>query len=239
MGIPIVRGRAFDERDAPGAPLSAIVNDSMARRFWPHGDALGKRVVWGGWPLTIVGMAGDVHLTGSRPPSIRRSTRRCIRLTEAPPATPCSSSAHGRGASILAPAVRQAIWSVDSGVPVFDLRAMEDVVARSLATRRFTVSVLSAFAALALMLAVVGLYSVLAYAVTQRTPELGLRLALGAAPRQLLGLVIGDGVRLTCVGLALGIPLATALSRSMAQLLLRGRAVRPARIRRRGGASAA
>ena len=219
MGIPIVRGRAFDDRDAPGAPLSAIVNDSMARRFWPHGDALGKRVVWGGWPLTIVGVAGDVHLTGLET-AVNPTIYTALYQIERGPTSNAVFIIRSRAsASILAPAVRQAIWSVDSGVPVFDLRAMEDVVARSLATRRFTVSVLSAFAALALILAVVGLYSVLSYAVTQRTQELGLRLALGAAPRQLLGLVIGDGVRLTCVGLALGIPLATALSRSMAQLL--------------------
>src|SRR6185295_7800878 len=121
--------------------------------------------------------------------------------------------------SELASAVRQAIWSVDDGVPVFDLRTMNEVVARSLATRRFTVSLLSGFAVLALGLAVVGLYSVLSYAVTQRTQELGLRLALGAAPRQLLRLVIGDGIRLACLGLAIGILLAIALSRSMAQLL--------------------
>ena len=219
MGIPILQGRAFDDRDAPNAPLSAIVNESMARRFWPPAQALGKRIVWGGRLLTVVGIAGDVHVA-TLETAVNPTIYTALYQIDRGPTTNAVFIIRARSAaSELAPAVRQAIWSVDNGVPVFDLRTMNEVVARSLAARRFTVSLLSGFAVLALVLAVVGLYSVLSYAVTQRTQELGLRLALGAAPGQLLRLVIGDGVRLACIGLTIGILLAIALSRSMAQLL--------------------
>jgi len=220
MGIPLLRGRTFAEQDAPGTPLSAMINDSMARKFWPSGDALGKRIVWGGRPLTIVGIVGDVHLTALET-AVNPTIYTAVYQVDRGPTTNAVFILRGRtaGAAAIAPSVRRAIWSVDNGVPVFDVRTMNDVVARSLATRRFTVALLSSFAALALLLAVIGLYSVLAYGVTQRTPELGVRLALGASPRQLVRLVMGEGLRLTVVGLALGFVVAIIVARAMTPLL--------------------
>jgi len=119
----------------------------------------------------------------------------------------------------LATAARDAIWSVDRDVPVYDIRRLSDIVARSLATRQFALVVLLSFAALALGLAVLGLYGVLSHAVAQRAPELGVRLALGATPARVLGLVLGDGLRLTAVGIAIGGVLGDVVARAMSRLL--------------------
>jgi putative ABC transport system permease protein len=221
MGIPLLRGRSFGSQDTPDAPLSAIVNESMSRHFWPRGDALGKRIVWGGrTPITIVGVVGDVHikaLESAVNPTIYTAvyqiesgaTTNAVFILRARTGDPAS----------LAPAVRDAIWSVDRDVPVFDLRTMDQIVSGSLTTRRFAAALLSAFALLALALAVVGLYGVLSYAIAQRTSELGLRFALGATPSQVLRLVLGDGLRLTLMGLGIGGLLAIAASRAMSRLL--------------------
>jgi len=220
MGIPLLRGRTFGAQDAPGTPLSAIINDSMARKFWPSGDAVGKRIAWGGRPLTIVGIVGDVHLTALET-DVNPTIYTALYQIDRGPTTNAVFILRGRTASAaaIAPSLRSAIWSIDNGVPVFDVRTMNDVVARSLATRRFTVALLSSFAAVALLLAVIGLYSVLAYGVTQRTPELGVRLALGASPRQLVRLVLGEGLRLTMIGLALGVAAGIIVARAMRPLL--------------------
>jgi len=220
MGIPLLRGRTFGAQDAPGTPLSAILNDSMARKFWPSGDAVGKRIAWGGRPLTIVGIVGDVHLTALEA-EVNPTIYTALYQIDRGPTTNAVFILRGRTASAaaIAPSLRGAIWSVDNGVPVFDVRSMNDVVARSLATRRFTVALLSSFAVVALLLAVIGLYSVLAYGVTQRTPELGVRLALGASPRQLVRLVLGEGLRLTVVGLTLGLAIGIIVARAMTPLL--------------------
>jgi putative ABC transport system permease protein len=221
MGIPLLRGRSFGSQDTPDAPLSAIVNESMSRHFWPRGDALGKRIVWGGrTPITIVGVVGDVHikaLESAVNPTIYTAvyqiesgaTTNAVFILRARTGDPAS----------LAPAVRDAIWSVDRDVPVFDLRTMDQIVSGSLTTRRFAAALLSAFALLALALAVVGLYGVLSCAIAQRTSELGLRFALGATPSQVLRLVLGDGLRLTLMGLGIGGLLAIAASRAMSRLL--------------------
>ena len=221
MGIPLLRGRTFGEQDAPQAPLAAIVNESMARRFWPEADALGKRLLWGGRPLTIVGVVGDVHI-GALDAAVAVPTIYCSLYQIQSGATTRAVfivRTADRDVSGLASAMRRTIWSVDAGVPVFDIRPMTDIVARSLGVRRFVLALLSAFGVVALALAVVGLYSVLSYAVAQRTPELGVRLAIGARPSQVLRLVLADGMRLTLVGLAIGTLLGAALARTLSRLL--------------------
>jgi predicted permease len=220
MGIPIVQGRTFDSRDTPQGPGAAIINASMTRKFWPNGDAIGKRIVWGGRRLTLVGVAGDVHikaLDSAVNPTIYTS----IYQVESAATASGVFIVRTRGADPagIAPAVREAIWSVDRGVPVFDLRTMEQVVARSLTNRQFAATLLSAFAALALALAVVGLYGVLSYAVAQRTSELGLRFAMGATPGQVVRLVLGDGLRLAAAGVAIGAVLGFVATRGLSRLL--------------------
>jgi predicted permease len=220
MGIPILRGRTFGSEDTPRAPGVAIVNESMARRLWPNGDAVGKRIIWGGRNLTVVGIAGDVHiqaLDAKVSPTIYNS----VYQTESGATTSAVFVMRTRTAdpTSFAPAVREAIWSVDRGVPVFDIRTMDQIVSRSLTTRHFAVALLSTFAALALALAVIGLYGVLSYAVSQRTSELGVRFALGATRGQVLSLVLGSGLRLTMIGIVIGAVLGVAVARGMSVLL--------------------
>ena len=229
MGIPILRGRRFGREDAPGTPLSAIVNDSMARQHWPAGDALGKRLVWGGRTLTIVGIAGDVHIDAIDA-AVNPTIYTSVFQTESGATTNAVFIVRGHAAELtaLAPAIREAVWSIDRDVPVFDIRTMNEVVARSLETRRFAVVMLSSFAVLALALAVIGLYGLLSYAVAQRTPELGVRFALGATPGQVLHLVVRDGLRLTAIGVVIGVCLGAVAARAMSHLLYGVTAYNPA-----------
>jgi predicted permease len=220
MGIRLSSGRTFGGEDTPEADVAAIVNESMARRFFPDGDALGRRLVWGGRKLTIVGIAGDVRISGldaAVSPTIYTpvyqvesgATRSAVFVVRTRMADP----------AFLAASVRDAIWSVDRDVPVFDVRAMSEIVSRSLATRSFAVTLLASFAAVALFLAVIGLYSVLSYAVTQRTSELGVRFALGATPGHVVQMVLGDGLRLVAAGTVVGAVVGAMVARLMSGLL--------------------
>jgi len=228
MGIPILRGRTFAATDSPEAPIAAIINDSMARRLFPSGEPLGKRLLWGGRPLTIVGIAGDVHIG---------AIDAVVRPTIYTPIFQVVSGATTRAVFIvrswtsdaaqLASPVRAGIWSVDRDVPVFDVRTMSDIVSRSLAARRLAVGMLAAFAAVALLLAIIGLYGILSYTVAQKTPELGVRVALGATPGQVLRLVLRQGLGLTLTGIAIGTLVGAAVGRAMSQLLFGIKALDP------------
>ncbi len=220
MGVPLRSGRTFGPLDTPGSPTSAIVNESMARRFWPEGDALGKRLLWGGRTLTIVGIAGDVHIE-SLDSSVNPTIYTDVYQVESGATTSAVFIVKGMTSDpgSLTRAVREAIWSVDRGIPVFDIRSMNEVVARSLGARQFAVIALSVFAVLALALAVIGLYGVLSHAVAQRTSELGVRLALGASPSRLLALVLSEGLRLTTAGVLIGGCLGVLVARAMSGLL--------------------
>jgi predicted permease len=220
LGIRIASGRAFGREDTPDAPPSAIVNESMARRFFPGGDAMGRRLIWGGRKLTIVGIAADVHIAGldaAVSPTIYTpvyqiesgATRSAVFVVRT----------RLRDPAALGSSVRQAIWAVDRDVPVFDVRPMSEIVSRSLATRSFAVTLLASFAGVALFLAVIGLYGVLSYAVSQRTSELGVRFALGATPGHVVRLVLGDGLRLVALGIAMGALLGAVTARLMSSLL--------------------
>jgi macrolide transport system ATP-binding/permease protein len=214
MGIPIVRGRAFDGRDRAGAPRASIVNEAFAARYWPGQDPIGKRITHSpgdpsAWHV-VVGVARDAkYRTLSEPPRpifydaweqrYSDEVTLVVRVDGAP-------------AAMLEP-VRRAAASVDPALPLFEVKTVEEHLAVSLLPVRLASTVLAAFGGLALVLAAMGLYAVMAFAVSQRVREIGVRIAVGARPRDVLTMVVGQGLRLAAVGLVIGIAAALPLTR--------------------------
>jgi putative ABC transport system permease protein len=220
MKIPLVAGRQFTERDREDAPQVVIVNETLARRYFPNENAIGKRIkIWRDeqFPREIVGVVGDTKAT--------------VLEDEATPQmyVPHAQDPSWGGMSLvvrssskpvaLTSAVRAAVLSLDPDQPVFSIKTMEDVVAASVATRRISMLLLSGFAGLALLLAALGVYGLISYSIAQRTHEIGLRMALGAQSRDVLGLVLRQGMSLVLVGVCLGLVAAFALTRVMKSLL--------------------
>jgi len=224
MGIPLHRGRFFEERDGAGAPRVAIVSEAVARRCWPGQDAVGRRLTMddpkdGTW-LTVVGVVGDVRqdtLAGDTLPMIYVPARQEWRgfflgsmafLARAP----------GDPAP-LASALRAELRALDPELPVQRIERLDDLLSGSLAQPRFRTAVLLTFALLALVLALVGIYGVTAYEVTRRTPEIGIRRALGAQTSAVLRLVLGRSLARVLAGLAAGVPGALVLTRLLRSFL--------------------
>jgi putative ABC transport system permease protein len=220
MRIPLVRGRDFTADDHADAPMVAIVNETLARRHWRDRDPIGEHLLWGGRRLRIVGVAGDVRVSGldaDVEPTVYCSVYQ-IESGATSSAVFVLRAAEGAGPRI-APAARAAIQAVDAGLPVFDVRPLHDIVGRSLASRRAVVTLLAAFAGVGLLLAIGGLYAVLSHAVARRTQELGVRVALGARPGDLVTMVVGEGLRLVVVGLVLGAAGTLALTGALSSFL--------------------
>ncbi|MGH9727893.1 MAG: ABC transporter permease [Candidatus Acidiferrales bacterium] len=223
VGIPLLRGRALRREDWNG--LHADINEAMARRFWPHGDAIGKRInlcsldaqpCW----MTIAGIVGDVHQFGlDAAPSydvyFSGGWTRYLMIRTA-------SDPH-----MVAGAAADLIHKIDPTLPVTDVRTADELLADSVAPRRFSATLIGIFAGLALLLAAVAIHGVMSYIVSQRTREIGIRLALGAQPRDVLRLIVGHGAKLTLIGIAIGAGGALALTRLMASLLYGVRATDP------------
>jgi putative ABC transport system permease protein len=218
MGIPLLRGRAFEDADREGRPLVAIVSHVMAERFWQGRDPIGQhfQIDVPGPEYTIVGVAGDVRSASLeiRPqPTVyvpyRQDAFPFMTLVIKTPAT----------ASSLSNAVRAAIWEVDKDQPVGALLTMDEQLSHSMQRRRFSVTLLSIFGTVAALLAAVGLYGVLAFIVSQRRREIGVRIALGATGRDVIADVLGHGLRLAGLGMAIGLALALAVTRLMSALL--------------------
>lgn len=221
LEIPIRAGRAFHEHDNQNTPPVAIVSESMAKRFFPDGDALGKRIKFGGlnsddpW-LNIVGIAADVRhtvLSDEPRPQIYAS------YLQSPWLTMTLVVRGPSGAGSLTAALREAVWAVDKDQPVTNVKGMEEYVSQSLSQRRFTMLLLSIFAAIALLLATLGLYGVISYLVRQRTHEIGIRLALGAQRTDIGKLVVGQGMILAGAGTIIGLIASLALTRVLSRVL--------------------
>jgi len=229
-GVPLRHGRFFTEMDGPASPRTAVINATMATRFWPDEDPVGRRFKFAyqgtGDPwTTVVGVVGDM----------RRDD-----LTKAPVSEiflPLSQHP-ARGMDILVRTlgdprvltadVRAVILSVDRTAPPFNVSTLEDALREQLAPRRFQLSLLSLFAVLALILSAIGIYGLLQYSITQRTREMGIRIALGAAHIDILRLVLGQGTRLALVGVTIGVGVALAATRALASSLYGVRPTDPA-----------
>jgi predicted permease len=233
MQIALRAGREFTPLDREGQPLVAIVNEEMVREFFPHEDPIGVRIRWAGdtglprW-MTVIGVVGDVKHSGLNQPTDpavytpfsqsdeawRRFMTLAIRARDASPG--------------LVEEVKRQIWSLDAQIPVGDVHAMDELIAVSLAQQRFNMLLLGLFAALALILAAVGIYGAMAYAANLRTHEIGIRTALGAQRRDVLRLVMRDGAKIALFGIASGIAGALALTHLMASLLFEVKPTDPA-----------
>ncbi|MFY9571156.1 MAG: ABC transporter permease, partial [Blastocatellia bacterium] len=220
MSIAVREGRSFTDRDTASAPTVMVINQHMARRFWPNEDPIGRRVTMKDWgpPLTgeIAGVVADVKASGldsaTRPmiywpyPQFPTIFNNLVVRTDGDPMS-------------IAGAVKSQIWSVDHDLPISSISTMERTLENSVAPRRFNMVLLAVFAAVALALSAVGIYGVISYTVSQRTHEIGIRVALGATGLDVLRMVIGQGMSLALAGVGIGLIAAFGLTRLMSGLL--------------------
>jgi putative ABC transport system permease protein len=228
MGIPILRGRDFNESDAPNSPAVILVSDSMAKRFWPNEDPIGKRLTLSFFPgvvREIVGVVGDVKMDGLT--QVEPSSALYMPLEQFK--MPASADWHSFGLDLVvrtttppemvASAVTGAIHELSPEQAVLQVMTMNQFLSASILPQRFNMLLLVTFAGLALLLAAMGIYSVLSYAVRRRVREIGIRLALGAQIRDVLRLVIFDGMKPALIGVAIGVAGALIAGRVMANLV--------------------
>lgn len=219
-GIEVRRGRAFEPGDLATAPLVAVVNETMARTYWPDVDVVGRQMsqVGNPQPLTIVGVVADVAEGG--PASTPAPTFHVPLAQTTQPARSLAFALRTSGnARALVAEVRRIVADSDSTLPVFALRSGEELLASSVATHRFAARLALALGVLALVLAMTGLYAVIAHMVSQSSHEYGIRIALGATRAAVVGLVAGRALRLVAVGIVLGAAAAAGLSRLIVSLL--------------------
>jgi putative ABC transport system permease protein len=233
LAIPVLRGRAFQDRDAPGAAPVVIINSAFAKKYFPGADAIGQRLVFGKGlgpefedpTREVIGVVGDTKdngLDSDAPPMVyvpvAQVTDGLTRLGNSviPPRWIIRSSAP---LSSLTAVVQKEFLAIDGQLPVAQVRSMDDLIATSIARQNFNMLLLTIFGAIALLLAAVGVYGIMSYSVEQATHDISVRLALGADRRDILSLVVGQGMKLTGAGLLAGAIGAFAASRLLAKML--------------------
>jgi putative ABC transport system permease protein len=225
-GIPLVRGRYFTAADNETAPGAALINESMAREYWPNEDPIGKRVSnrrneW----ATIVGIVGNVRERSLDRPAASEMYRP---YAQAPWIGSMTVMVRAKAdPAAIESSLRTVVWSVDKDVPISDMQRLSDVVSQSISGPRSTALLISAFAAIALLLGVVGIYGVIAYSVAQRTHEIGIRMSLGAQRSDVLRLVMSEGLAVTALGICAGLLGSFAITRLLATLLFQVTATDP------------
>jgi predicted permease len=220
MGIPVAKGRSFTDNDAPGHPIVTMVNEAFAKKYFGNRDPIGLGIRTSGPhnPLrTVIGVVGNVHHTSLESPAAPEVYE------------PLWQTDIGGGAFVairsslppdsVATSVRAALRTIDPSLAPGDFPTMEVLASQSTARRRFQTTLLTAFAGMAMLLGMVGVYGLLAYSVKQRTGEIGLRIALGASRGRVLGMILREGIRLTIAGLMLGLAGALALTRVLTSFL--------------------
>jgi len=215
MGIPLLKGRDFTNEDNEGGQPVVVISEETARQLWPGEEPLGKRLQWGAsrqW-YAVVGVAGDI-----RSAKLEAEPGLAIYLPSIQPQMYLVVRTATEPLSLVA-AIRSQVQAEDKDQPIANLRTMEQIVSNSISQRRFSTLLLGLFAAVALLLASIGTYGVMSYSVTQRTREIGVRMALGAESRDVLKLVVGEGMKLALAGVALGLVASLALTRLMTSLL--------------------
>ena len=228
MHIPLLRGRELDDSDVLGRPGAVLISESMAKQFWPNQDAIGKQLTVYFFPVPkrlAVGIVGDVKQDAVNQTRSMSTLYMPLAQLSAPPSQPWHSFAMTLAVRTATDplsgvsAITSTVHEVDSEVPVLNIKTMQDTLDESLLQQRFTMLLLSGFAGLALLLAAVGIYSVLAYAVRMRVREIGIRMALGAQIRDVQRVIIVEGMKPTLLGVAIGLAGALALGRVLSSVI--------------------
>jgi len=219
LGIPLRTGREFSSADHERAPLVAVINETMAKRYWPNANPIGQRINEtnneANW-REIVGIVGSVqHLARGEEPK----PEMFVPLSQVPPESLNVAVRTQVEQASFEATLRRSVTAIDANLPVFEVRTMEERLFESVAQPRFRTVLLGVFAALALVMAVIGLYAVMAVSVAQRTHELGIRVALGAQRRDVIGLILRQGIKLVSLGIVIGLAGAWALTRVLTTLL--------------------
>jgi predicted permease len=228
MEIPLVQGRNFTDADRENAPQVVIINEAMAQNFWPNKSPVGQRLNFGNaekpdfWE--VIGVVGDVKHFGQD--TAARPKIFSSHLQDAGKWTGLVVRSAGNPIGLLA-SIRNEVLAIDKAQPVFEIQTLEQLVSQTIAPRRFVMLLLGIFAVIALLLATIGIYGVIAYSVSKRTHEIGVRMALGAQGTDVLRLVLRQGMILTLIGLAVGLAGSIAVSRLIANQLYQVEATDP------------
>jgi putative ABC transport system permease protein len=234
MGVRLVQGRTFSEQDGANAPRTAVINEAMARQYWPAGDAIGRRIRLGAQygrreafaslspddtPLTIVGVVSDVKQIREIDAPVRAELYVPLDQQANPPRIMNAVVKSRLEPAALTAAIRGAIATIDAEQPIYDVDTMDQLVADSFGPKRLTLFLLLFLAAVVLVLTCVGLYATLTYSVSQRRKEIGIRMAIGAQSSDIRRLIVSRGATLAFVGVGVGLVAALALTRLMQNLL--------------------